>query len=308
MRFLEQFLEMMLAERGIAHNSFIAYQKDMLDFDLYLKNQKITDPLSVTSDDIRSFIRYLSEHKIAPRSIARKISAIRSYYHFLISENLTTNNPAHLIDMPKYHNALPNILSVDDIRRLLEYGRADKSPENLRLLAMMHLLYASGLRVSELVSLKLANLSIDVLSGRINNYINIIGKGNKERIVIINEKALAAIASYLPFRTMFLTNKQGGPYLFPSKSASGYMTRQNFALLLKQAALKCGLDSENISPHVLRHSFASHLLAGGADLRVIQELLGHADISTTQIYTHLEVEHLKKTIEQFHPASKGILG
>ncbi len=306
MQFLEQFLEMMLAERGIARNSFIAYKRDMLDFDLYLKNHKITDPLSVTSENIRAFIRHLAEQKIAPRSIARKISAIRSYYHFLISENLTENNPAHLIDMPKYHNALPNILSIDDIRCLLEYGEADKSPENLRLLAMMHLLYASGLRVSELVSLKLANLSIDAESARINNHINVMGKGSKERIVIINERALAAIASYLPFRSIFLSNKQGSTYLFPSKSAFGYMTRQNFALLLKQVALKCGLDPESVSPHALRHSFASHLLAGGADLRVIQELLGHADIATTQIYTHLEVEHLKKTIEQFHPASKGM--
>jgi integrase/recombinase XerD len=176
MQFLEQFLEMMLAERGIARNSFIAYKRDMLDFDLYLKNHKITDPLSVTSENIRAFIRYLAEQKIAPRSIARKISAIRSYYHFLISENLTDNNPAHLIDMPKYHNALPNILSIDDIRLLLEYGEADKSPENLRLLAMMHLLYASGLRVSELVSLKLANLSIDAESARINNHINVMGQ------------------------------------------------------------------------------------------------------------------------------------
>lgn len=304
MQFLEQFLEMMLAERGIAKNSFYAYRRDLLDFDSYLTKQKISNPLHTSAEDIRSFIRQLTKQNISPRSIARKISAIRGYYHFLISENLTKDNPAHLIDMPKYHNALPNILSINNIKTLLEFGERDKSPENLRLLAMMHLLYASGLRVSELVSLKLSNLSINMESGQINNYINVLGKGNKARIVIINKKALEAIANYLPFRSIFISNKQGSPHLFPSKSSNGYMTRQNFALLLKQVALKCGLNPELISPHTLRHSFASHLLAGGADLRVIQELLGHSDIATTQIYTHLEVEHLKKTIEQFHPASK----
>ena len=304
MQFREQFLEMMLAERGIAKNSLFAYRRDMLDFDSYLMSQKITDPLIVSAEDIRAFVRQLTKQAITPRSIARKISAIRGYYHFLISENLTKDNPAHLLEMPKYHNTLPNILSIEDIKTLLEFGAEDQSPEKLRLFAMIHLLYASGLRVSELVSLKLFNLSIDVDSGRINNHINVLGKGNKERIVIINEKALEALAIYLPFRSLFISNKQGDSYLFPSKSSFGHMTRQNFALLLKQTATKCGLDPDSVSPHALRHSFASHLLAGGADLRVIQELLGHADIATTQIYTHLEIKHLKKTIEQFHPASK----
>lgn len=303
MQFLEQFLEMMLAERGTAKNSLYAYRRDMLDFAEYLTTNRIYSVTEVKSEDVRSFIRSLSSKKISPRSIARKISSIRSYYHFLITENITKENPALLIDIPKYRVALPSILSIEDIKQLLNSCITDKSPEGIRLFAMIHLLYASGLRVTELVSLKLTNLSIDKLSGTINNYITVVGKRSKERIVIINKQALDAIAKYLPYRTLFMQNKEGSPYVFPSKSAFGYMTRQNFALLLKQVAITSGIDPEKISPHVLRHSFASHLLSGGADLRVIQELLGHTDIATTQIYTHLDTKHLKETIEQFHPLS-----
>ncbi|MBP7190052.1 MAG: site-specific tyrosine recombinase XerD [Rickettsiaceae bacterium] len=303
MIYLEQFLEMMVAERGSAKNSLYAYKRDLLDFHEYLTKKKITDPLNVGTEDVRSFIRYLGDNHLSARSVARKISAIRNYYHFLISENIIKDNPAELVVMPKYRAKLPDVLSVDEIKQLLELGVQSGSPEDLRLLAMIHLLYASGLRVTEMVSLKLINLSIDLSSGQINNHIHVKGKGGKERIVIINKQALEAIAKYLPFRTIFIKNKAGSPYLFPSKSSTGFMTRQNFALLLKDAATNAGLDPSNISPHVLRHSFASHLLAGGADLRVIQELLGHADIATTQIYTHLDVAHLEETIKHCHPAS-----
>lgn len=303
MIYLEQFLEMMVAERGLAKNSLYAYKRDLLDFHEYLTKKKIHNPLNVETEDVRSFIIYLGEKSLSARSVARKISAIRNYYHFLISENITKNNPAELIVMPKYRPKLPGVLSVADIKQLLEAGSHGSSPEDFRLLAMIHLLYASGLRVTEMVSLKLTNLSIDLSSGQINNHIHVKGKGGKERIVIINKQALEAIAKYLSLRQIFISNKAGAPYLFPSKSSTGFMTRQNFALLLKQAAINAGLDPSNISPHILRHSFASHLLAGGADLRVIQELLGHADIATTQIYTHLDVAHLEDTIKQFHPAS-----
>lgn len=303
MQFLEQFLEMMLAERAIAKNSLYAYKRDMLDFSHYLTTHKIFSVTEVTSDDIRSFIRHLAGNNISARSIARKISSIRNYYHFLITENITKDNPALLVDIPKYRVELPSILSLEDIKEILNSCTIDTSPEGIRLFAMIHLLYASGLRVSELVSLKLTNLSIDVVLNKINNYINVVGKRNKERLVIINEQALDAIVKYLPYRTLFITNKEGSPYLFPSKSAAGYMTRQNFALLLKQIAITTGIDPDKISPHILRHSFASHLLSGGADLRVIQELLGHTDIATTQIYTHLETKHLREVIEQFHPLS-----
>jgi integrase/recombinase XerD len=170
---------------------------------------------------------------------------------------------------------------------------------------MISLLYASGIRVSELVSLKTTNLSINQATSVINNYISVTGKGAKERIVIINDVALKNLKEYLSYRTIFLPNPDKDKlYLFPSKSSFGHMTRQNFALLLKNTSVNAGLDPARISPHVLRHSFASHLLAGGADLRVIQELLGHSDISTTQIYTHVRHEKLKEVVEKHHPLSK----
>lgn len=304
-QFLEQFLEAMLAERGISKNSLMAYKSDMLDFSAWLSNQAEKEPTLLTTDSLRGFIRILSEKGITPRSIARKISTLRSYYHFLISENITKNNPAQLLDLPKYQPQLPSALSIEDIKHLISYAEQGNSPENIRLLAMIHLLYASGLRVSELVSLKLTNLMIEASTGNLKNHINVTGKGSKERIVIINDRARIALSNYLRVRGGFVSkaNSIGALYLFPSVAKQGYMTRQNFALLLKQAAIFAGLNPEKISPHTLRHTFASHLLAGGADLRVIQELLGHSDISTTQVYTHVQTEHLDRVIKDFHPAS-----
>ncbi len=296
---------MMLAERGISKNSLSAYKTDMLDFDAYLSSQKIQDPTEVTSEILRGFIRSLSLNGIQARSIARKISTLRSYWHFLISENITKDNPAELIDLPKYRPSLPDILSLEEISSLLLHAENRSKPQDLRLLAMLHLLYASGLRVSELVSLKMTSLMIETKSGMIKDHINVMGKGAKERIVLINDKAREAISNYLKYRPIFFdeSNPKSELYLFPSKAAEGYMTRQNFALLLKQASIGAGLDPSKISPHTLRHSFASHLLAGGADLRVIQELLGHADISTTQIYTHVQTDHLDKVMQDCHPMS-----
>ncbi|MES2215291.1 MAG: site-specific tyrosine recombinase XerD [Pseudomonadota bacterium] len=304
MQFLEQFLETMMAERGISKNSILNYKSDLLSFHEFLSTIKILDPASVSSDTIREFIRSLSSNSIAPRSIARKISAIRSYYNFLISENIASKNPTTFIDIPKYQVKLPHLLSQDKIKRLIQAAELDNSPEAIRFLAMVHLLYAAGLRVSELISIKMTNLSINKETEVIKNHLYIMGKGEKERIVIINDRAIDAITNYLPYRPLFTQGSKESIYLFPSRASQGYMTRQNFAILLKQAAINAMIDPELISPHVLRHSFASHLLAGGADLRVIQELLGHADISTTQIYTHLDTRQLQNTMDKYHPASK----
>lgn len=304
MKYLEQFLEMMLAERGMAKNSIIAYQKDLLDFNTYIIEEKIFDPIEVNTNHIRAFTTVLASQNVSSRSVARKISAIKGFYNFLISENLLTENPTHLIDLPKYSSPLPIVLSLDNIRELIESIKQDKSPEGIRLRAMIHLLYASGMRVSELVSLKITNLSIDSNTHKIKNHIYIQGKGNKERIVIINDTALSMLEIYMPYRDIFIANSKNGKYVFPSKASQGYMTRQNFAILLKKSAIEANIDPDTISPHILRHSFASHLLAGGADLRVIQELLGHADITTTQIYTHVETSRLKNVIDQHHPIAK----
>ncbi len=302
MNFIEQFLEMMLAERGIAQNSALSYKRDLKDFQEFLTKTKLTE-LEVKDSDINAFITELAKSGISARSINRKISTLKNYFIFLISENHTDYNPVLVVDLPRYNSTLPRFLSIEDIKVLLEYCKQDSNPDGIRLNAMIHLLYASGMRVSELVSLKM----IDITSG--NNYSKIRknflikGKGSKERVIIINDHAQSALEKYLKIRHSFCApkNSKSNNYFFPSHSTQGHMTRQNFALLLKKATLNSGLDPNTISPHILRHSFASHLLENGADLRVIQELLGHSDISTTQIYTHVQTAHLKKTLKEYHP-------
>ena len=305
MEFISQFLEMLLAERALSKNSILSYKRDLFDFQNYLAKQKLSE-LNITTENIRDWIEYLASNDLQARSINRKISTIKSYYEFLIGENHTAFNPVLNVDLPKYQNKLPEILSIDQIKLLLEHCSQDNSPEGIRFNAMIHLLYASGLRVSELVSLKLADILTNKTSkGEVRKIFSVLGKGNKERVIVINEQAVISIAKYLAIRDVFVNKAKPRNliYLFPSSALAGYMTRQNFAILLKSAALYAGLNPEHISPHILRHSFASHLLEGGADLRVIQELLGHADISTTQIYTHLQTNHLKKALLH-HPLNK----
>lgn len=301
MLFIEQFLETSLAERGIAQNTLLSYKRDLLDFSNYLtKCDK--DEFNLAAVDIDAYIRFLSENNISPRSIGRKISTLKSYYNFLISENHISYNPVLIIDLPKYYNKLPDILSVDEIAKLLEYCDKDESYEGIRFSAMIHLAYASGLRVSELVSIKLFEITVNNAT-QIRKSFSIIGKGSKERIVVINDKAKKSLEDYLKIRENFCIGKSARArnFFFPSASSTGHMTRQNFALLLKKYTLEAGLDPEVVSPHVLRHSFASHLLEGGANLRIIQELLGHSDIGTTQIYTRVQTHRLKKVLKDFHP-------
>jgi integrase/recombinase XerD len=314
MQYLEQFVEMMVAERAIARNTINAYLQDIRDFSNFLI-LKSSNLIKANENEVREFIRNLSTQAISPRSIARKISSLRAYYDFLIEEKIVENNPARVVDTPKYATNLPATLSYSEIEQLIATTARDASPEGIRLDAMIKLLYASGLRVSELVSLKITDLQIELASqnkkapefnfSSIKPYFTIKGKGGKERLVVINEVAIEALKRYLPIRPIFMTsNRLCALYLFPSLSKMGYMTRQNFGLLLKNAAINSGLNPEKVSPHVLRHSFASHLLEGGADLRAIQELLGHSDINTTQIYTHVQPTKLKQVLDEMHPASK----
>lgn len=304
MEFLEQFLETMISENGVSHNSIIAYKNDLINFNNFLETSKSL-PTNISTDKIREYVRLLSNKNVSPRSIARKISSIRSYYKFLLSEKIVRESPAELVDLPKYNTGLPKCLSVEEMMQLLEYLDLEQSlPDNIRLKAMIHLLYASGIRVSELISIKMAQLSYDRINNKLNNHISILGKGNKERISIMNEQAVEALEKYIEIRPKYFSSLNSEEYLFPSSSKQGFMTRQNFALLLKQIALKANLNPQKISPHILRHTFASHLLEGGADLRVIQELLGHADIATTQIYTHVSKSSLKEVLNRNHPISK----
>ena len=300
MQYLERFLESFLAEKGGARNSILAYKKDFQDFGFYLKKTARISEEIVSTADIEKYIIYLSKNKLQARSIARKVAAIRSYCHFLITEKMLNSNPASLVDIPKYRPSLPSVLSVEEIRDLVSYCDDDTSDEGRRLSAMIHLLYSSGLRVSELVSLKLADVLVHGTSIR-DNFI-IQGKGSKERIVITNDYAILKVEEYLKVRGSFVDKKYplNKIYLFPSRAAQGYMTRQNFAVNLKNAAINAGLDFNRVSPHALRHSFATHLLSNGADLRSIQVLLGHSDISTTQIYTQVDNGRLASAI-RLHP-------
>jgi integrase/recombinase XerD len=303
MLYLEQFLESFLAEKGGAKNSLVAYKKDLFDFNLYLQKKLKIKEDEVTTQNIEEFIIHLSKQQLQPRSIARKVAAIRSYYHFLVTEKILKANPATLVDIPKYRAPLPNVLSLEEIKTLIDYCAQDKSPEGLRLNAMIQLLYSSGIRVSELVSLKIADIIMQGNNIR-DNFI-IKGKGSKERVVITHEYAIKTIKEYLQVRDLFVKKKHhlNRVYLFPSRAKQGYMTRQNFALNLKNATINAGLDFNRISPHTLRHSFATHLLNNGADLRSIQALLGHSDISTTQIYTQIDTLRLNNAMQN-HPFAK----
>ena len=290
---------MLISEKNSSQNTIDAYQKDLKDFQLYIGNN---NTVVVTSDDIRSFIRDLSKRGMSARSISRKISAVRHFYKFMFLEKYIDDNPASKIDLPKIGKSLPKYLTLEEVDILLNISDT-KEADDLRYKAMIELLYASGMRVSELITLKLFHLQYDKIKNTINPYLIITGKGNKERVVVINDNAILAIQHYLTIRNKFLNNSKND-FLFPSKSADGHITRQRFGQILKEQAIAKNIDPSRVSPHIIRHSFATHLLENGADLRVIQELLGHSDIGTTQIYVHIQQSRLKSIVENYHPLSK----
>lgn len=303
---VDAFLEMLVAERGAARNTIEAYRQDLGDFGAFLKE---ASPLEssfskVTPHQVNAYLINLSKHGREGTTLSRRLSALRQFYQFLVSEGWATINPTATIDRPRLQRTLPKILSEDDVVRLLEVARAQTDPEGCRLYAMLETLYASGLRVSELVSLPL-------MSAHPNKpYLLIKGKGGKERLVPLSEHATSALKTYLTVRPAFLSRAGvlGEKWLFPSNSKQGYLTRQRFGQLLKDLALAANLDADKISPHVIRHAFATHLLTHGADLLAIQKLLGHADLSTTQIYTHVVTDHLKDLVNHHHPLASSPKG
>ncbi len=303
MNLIENFLEMLAAEKAASPNTIEAYRLDIEKFAEFISPLSLT---SVALQDLRNFVQYLQKQGYSARSINRKISSIRQFYQFLTSEDIITNNPTIEIDLQKQAKTLPKMLQKKEIKQLFDYLNNNDSPEMIRLNCMLAITYSAGLRVSELVSLKLSNF--DISNNLINQIFRVLGKGNKERVAILNDQAQDKLIKYLKIRDFFIPKKQAKIclWLFPSSGSQGYITRHRFAQLLKELALNVGIDPESISPHVLRHSFASHLLANGADLRSIQELLGHSSINTTQIYTHLDNEKLEQVIKQYHPL--GILG
>lgn len=296
---VEAFLEMMSAERGAAGNTLISYEKDLDDLTSFLATRK-KSLLVAQTEDLSRYLAHLEKQGFAASSQARRLSSMRQFYKFLYAEGLRGDNPTTVLDAPKKGRPLPKIMSEQEVTRLLELAQqeaAEPGPDQsakLRMLALLELLYATGMRVSELVSLPAKVLEQD---GR---FLMIRGKGNKERLVPLSRSAIAALKAY---REAHRT-AEPGKWLFPSSGKEGYLPRQVFARDLKGLAARAGLKSASISPHVMRHAFASHLLQNGADLRVVQELLGHSDISTTQIYTHVLEERLRETVETHHPLAK----
>ena len=308
---IEQFLEMMVAERGAAKNTVAAYARDLADFTRFLATQKTT-LMKVRRVGVEAFLAGLGQEGLSAQTMARTLSALRQLFAFLYTEKIRADNPTATLETPRLGKRLPHTLTVADVSALLDAARADDSPKGVRLQAMIELMYGAGLRVSELVGLKLSALQLRAGGTQVSaDFLLVRGKGNKERLVPVHGKAREALSKYLAMRPVFLpptTNHQPptSPYLFPYHRAEGYITRQQFGVMLKDLAGKAGIDPEKLSPHTLRHSFASHLLEGGADLRVIQELLGHSDISTTQIYTHIAGARLKKLVQEHHPLKKGL--
>ncbi|MGE7369670.1 site-specific tyrosine recombinase XerD [Neorhizobium sp. NPDC001467] len=302
---LEAFLEMMSAERGAAANTLASYERDLTDLRDFL-GKKQTLALA-TSTDLSAYLAHLGRQGFAASSQARRLSAMRQFYKFLYAENLRPDDPTSILDAPKKGRPLPKTMSEDHVGKLLALAAAeaeDPAPgrlSRLRMLALLELLYATGMRVSELVSLPARVLD---QQGR---FLVIKGKGNKERLVPLSRAAIDAMRAYGAAKAEAAKEKEGGEessWLFPSSGKQGFLPRQVFARDLKDLAIRAGLPPSAISPHVLRHAFASHLLANGADLRVVQELLGHSDISTTQIYTHVLEERLRELVETHHPLAK----
>lgn len=292
---------MMAAERGASANTLAAYRRDLEAYASHVAAQG-RDLGSAGPEDIRSHLAGLEASGMARSSAARKLSAIRQFHRFLHGDGLSGDNPATAIESPRAGRPLPKVISEAEVSLLIETARARTKKlkgkalaKAWRLLCLLELLYATGLRVSELVGLTVRAATAE------RDFILVKGKGGRERLVPVSAGARAAVAVYLD--VLAKAGGGGSKWLFPSSGAAGHLTRQHFALDLKALGREAGLDAARLSPHVLRHGFASHLLAGGADLRAVQQMLGHADISTTQIYTHIQSERLRDAVETHHPLS-----
>jgi integrase/recombinase XerD len=305
---LALFLDMLTAERGAAAHTVEAYTRDLSEFLAFLAG-KGKNPKTASVDHLRGFLAALARKGLAPTSRARKLSSIRQFFRFLLAEGIRTDDPCSAIDSPRLGRPLPKILSLAEVETLLETAKqaseraADGTAKRraLRLYAALETLYATGLRVSELIALPRNVLTAD------DRVLTIKGKGGRERLVPLNEAARVALQCHLEATGEDeAKGRRASPWLFPS-SLGQHLTRQRFGQELKGLASAAGIEPARVSPHVLRHAFASHLLERGADLRTVQQLLGHADISTTQIYTHVIEERLRRLVEQHHPLAQAHL-
>jgi integrase/recombinase XerD len=296
-RHWEVFHEMLTAERNAAANTIDAYRRDLQDAADATRTKG--DLADASVETLRGYLESLSRQKLAPATAARRLSALRQYFKFLVTENLRKDDPTAALDAPRRGRPLPKILSESEVAAMIDGVAQEDKAAALRLGALMELLYASGLRVSELVSLPLAAAKRD------QPFLVVRGKGSKERLVPLNDAAKRAVAAYLEVRAGFLPRSvKASQWLFPSSGDSGHLTRQRLGQLLKDAAVKAGIDPARVSPHVLRHAFATHLLDRGADLRALQKMLGHADIATTQIYTHVATSRLAALVAEAHPLAR----
>jgi integrase/recombinase XerD len=306
-KLINLFLDMLAAEQGAGDNTLDAYRRDLTDFSEFLgsRGQGFT---SAETQALRDYLADLDVRGFKSSSVARRLSAMRHLFRFLFNERIRSDDPAAILSGPKRGRGLPKVLSISDVDRLLVHAKAQiEAPEAsplqrlraMRLYCLLEVLYATGLRVSELVALPLS------ASRRDARMIVVRGKGDKERLVPLNQASRQAMADYLAAVEALKTEKKknaiSSKWLFPSFGESGHLTRQHFARDLKELAASAGLAPRLVSPHVLRHAFASHLLHNGADLRIVQTLLGHTDISTTQIYTHVVEERLKSLVRDLHP-------
>ena len=305
------FLDMLAAEQGAGPNTLDAYRRDLTDFSDFLGRVGHTF-VDAETQTLRDYLADLDSRGFKSSSVARRLSAMRHLYRFLLNERIRSEDPAAILSGPKRGRGLPKVLSISDVDRMLRRAKElseaeDASPAKrlraLRLYCLLEVLYATGLRVSELVALPRSAAKRDA------RMIVVRGKGNKERLVPLNEASRQAMADYLAATEALRTEKKkdslaASKWLFPSFGESGHLTRQHFARDLKELAVASGLQARLVSPHVLRHAFASHLLHNGADLRIVQTLLGHTDISTTQIYTHVVEERLKSLVRDLHPLAE----
>ena len=294
-REVETFLEMLQAERGASQNTLDAYGRDLDDLQVFLARRR-QKPAAADTPALRAYLKALDYVGMTPRTVARRLSVLRQFYRFLLAERMRDDDPASTLDSPKLGRPLPKVLTRVEVDRLIEAAQA-KGADGGRMETLLEILYGSGLRVSELVGLPVGAAERDP------TMLLVRGKGSKERQVPLSDPARAAIAKWLRTRAASL-GEEKSRYLFPSRGREGHLTRQRFAQLLKEAALAAGIDPVRVSPHVLRHAFASHLLEAGADLRSVQLMLGHADIATTQIYTHVVPEKLRALVEDHHPLAK----
>jgi integrase/recombinase XerD len=289
---------MLVAERGASANTIAAYSRDLADFCRFLEPRGIAVEAAGTLD-LRDYLAGLERAGLSARTAARRLSALRQFHRFLVAEGIRPDDPSSVVDSPRRGRPLPKLLSENEVDDLLAAARRRRGPGGVRLVALLEVLYATGLRVSELVSLPFAAVARD------SEVLVVRGKGGKERMVPLSEPARAALVDYGAWRDRFLPDGKPSPWLFPSRGRPGHLTRRRLGQLLKELAVETGIDPARVSPHVLRHAFATHLLNRGADLRSVQQMLGHADIATTQIYTHVLKDRLVGVVRDHHPLARG---